>query len=103
MSNLELAKCLTPPDFLEGEAIATWKELAPQLYQLGFLESTDVYCLAVYCEAWAQWLELHQQDDPDMELMFKLSDIILDYSDKLGLNPAARLQIQRNLEIVITL
>ena len=100
MNNLELAKQLEPPEFLEGVALETWHEVAPQLYQLGFLEETDIYCLAIYCETWAAWLRLQQQEDRDEDMLLKLSDCLLDYSDKLGLNPAARLQIQRNLDIV---
>lgn len=100
MDNLELAKCLEAPEFLSGVALETWNELAPQLYGLSFLKETDAHCLAVYCELWADWLELVQQENPDMDILFKLSDQLLDYSESLGLTPASRLKIQRDLKVI---
>ena len=92
-----IAKQTESPDFLSGSALDKWKELAPKLYQLGFFEETDRDCLFVYCEMWANWLELQQQDDHDIEKMVKLSDSLLNYEDALGLNPAARLKIEKNI------
>lgn len=100
MNELTVAKQLDAPDFLEGVALETYNETAPMLYQLGIFEVTDVSCLSVYCECWSEWLDVLRQDDPDIDLMFKLTDTLLEYSNALGLNPASRLQILRNLEIV---
>ena len=103
MKSLSIAKQLNPPEWLDGVALETWETTAPLLYQAGYFEETDKHCLAVFCETWGEWLRLQQQPDTDMDLLLELSDTLLKYSDALGLNPASRLQIQRNLDIVNTL
>lgn len=94
---IELAKHLEAPEFLDGIALATWNEIAPQLFHLGFFEQTDIHCLAIYCEAMADWHLVREQEEKDFDLLFKITDTILAMSDQLGLNPAARLRYNGTL------
>jgi P27 family predicted phage terminase small subunit len=48
---------LTPPTWLEGDAVVEWNRLAPILYRLGLLTEIDGQALATYCLAWARWRE----------------------------------------------
>jgi P27 family predicted phage terminase small subunit len=45
------------PDFLEGEAKAEWERIVPELLELGLLARVDRAQLALYCMAWARWVE----------------------------------------------
>jgi P27 family predicted phage terminase small subunit len=51
------AGSLAAPTWLEGEAAAEWKRLAPVLHRLGLLTEIDETALATYCQAWARWRE----------------------------------------------
>ena len=42
------------PDWLEGEALAKWNALAPELSRLGLLTVVDGEAFAAYCSAWAE-------------------------------------------------
>lgn len=44
-----------PPDWLDAEAQAEWRRLAPMLERLGVLTESDVDAFAAYCESWATW------------------------------------------------
>lgn len=44
-----------PPDWMDVEAQAEWRRLAPMLGRLGVLTETDTQALTAYCEAWATW------------------------------------------------
>jgi P27 family predicted phage terminase small subunit len=48
---------LTPPSWLEGDAVAEWNRLAPVLHGLGLLTEIDGDALATYCHTWARWRE----------------------------------------------
>lgn len=97
MENIEINKALEAPPFLQGTALDTYRELAAQLHQLGFLETTDRDCLAVYCELWSSWLMEMEKEDADIDMLLKIEETLLQYSDALGLNPRARIEIQRKL------
>lgn len=45
------------PACLKGEAAAKWDELTAELFDLGLLTTIDGEQLAIYCLAWADWLE----------------------------------------------
>lgn len=52
---------LEPPDWIDGEAQAEWRRLAPMLARLGVLTESDTVALTAYCEAWATWKGATQQ------------------------------------------
>src|SRR5262245_48457221 len=43
------------PEILHPKARAVWAELVPELDRLGLLTLIDRHCLAVYCQAWAEF------------------------------------------------
>lgn len=52
-----------PPDLLDDEAAAKWRELAPKLEKLGVLTVADADSLALLCQSWA----LAQQARRDLD------------------------------------
>jgi len=46
-----------PPSMLEGEALAEWQRLGPQLEAIGVLTEVDVPAFAAYCKQWARYKE----------------------------------------------
>ena len=51
------AKLPGPPAQLSAEAKREWWRLGKQLATLGLLTNIDRAALALYCQAWARWLE----------------------------------------------
>jgi len=78
------------PEFLKGRALEIWDDIAPELAALGIFQETDVFCLVVYCDLAAEWLTLAANENKDESVFCQISDLVLKYSDALGLNPAAR-------------
>ena len=48
------------PTWLATEAKAAWKQLVPQLEQIGILTRIDGHALAVLCQTWARWRKAEQ-------------------------------------------
>ncbi len=51
------AKAPKSPAFLSENAKKEWKRVAPVLHEMGLLTEVDVAALAVYCQAYARWME----------------------------------------------
>lgn len=49
-----------PPDWLAGIALEQWNRLAPKLNSLGLFETLDRDLLALYCDAYAGYVEARQ-------------------------------------------
>lgn len=47
----------TRPDFLTSRAAAKWDELVPELEAAHLLSRLDGELLAIFCQAWADWIE----------------------------------------------
>lgn len=45
------------PPHLKGEARAEWDRITDELDQMGLLTTADRPGLALYCSAWARWIE----------------------------------------------
>jgi P27 family predicted phage terminase small subunit len=48
------------PGHLGPEAKREWRRLAPQLARLGLLSKIDREALALFCQAWARWVEAEE-------------------------------------------
>ena len=48
------------PEHLGPEAKREWRRLAPQLARLGLLSKIDREALALFCQAWARWVEAEE-------------------------------------------
>ena len=45
------------PTLLQGEALAEWERLGPQLEAMGVLTEVDVPAFTAYCQQWARYTE----------------------------------------------
>jgi P27 family predicted phage terminase small subunit len=45
------------PSHLEGEARKEWKRMGHKLVECGLMTEIDGAALALYCQAWARWIE----------------------------------------------
>ena len=48
------------PQWLDADAKATWKQLVPELEQMGVLTRIDGNALARYCVLWSRWKRAEQ-------------------------------------------
>lgn len=46
----------TPPDHLEGEALAEWNRITPHLEKLGLVSEIDRAALVGYCDSWSEYV-----------------------------------------------
>ncbi|MCH8178201.1 MAG: phage terminase small subunit P27 family [Proteobacteria bacterium] len=51
------AKIPDPPPHLQGDALAEWHRVAPLLLKLGAISEQYMAPLAVYCQAWADYVK----------------------------------------------
>lgn len=112
---------LSPPAWLDGMALAKWKECVPVLSRMRVLTEADTEPLARYCTLWEQWKVnydrvkqiggeiTHLEADPtrnDGKLrikysqvapwasqMTKLAVLLLRIEQEFGLTPSSRSQV----------
>jgi len=103
------------PAFLSAAAKSAWKNLAPQLDEMGVLSRIDRNALARYCESWARWKacaefiqqygETYKQLDndgnvkavlpwPQVASYGRLAEQLLRLEVQFGLTPSARADLQ---------
>ena len=99
------------PHWLNREAKATWKQIVPQLADMGVLTKIDCNALARYCDAWARWRKMaefidatgevytlkddsgkltHIQQLPQVGIYHKLGQMLTRLEAEFGLTPSAR-------------
>jgi P27 family predicted phage terminase small subunit len=49
------------PEHLDDDARAEWFRILPELQQLGVLSRTDGAALALYCDAYSQWVSANRE------------------------------------------
>lgn len=97
-----------PPDGLDKVARAKWRELLPELVKHGLIRKRDLDTLALYCEAYSNWLRfvkalsgdidkcLHKtqagytQQSAAWTMKCQAAKEMQTLGDRLGLNPASR-------------
>ena len=98
-----------PPEHLSDEAKVLWRELVPQLKELGFWKPSDALALELFVETYCEWQELErwlQQNppvmtnkdgepvvDPHFEACNELANSCLEMMRELGLTPKSRAKI----------
>jgi P27 family predicted phage terminase small subunit len=99
----------TRPVGLSSQATRVWKSLAPKLYDLGLLAQIDQSTFAVYCQAYADWLELtrilnklgvrnwysetesgYRQVIPEVAVRDKAYQVMQRLETRFGLDPSSR-------------
>jgi P27 family predicted phage terminase small subunit len=94
------------PGVLAGEAKKEWTRITKELKRLGFLDQVDRALLAMYCIAWAEWLEslalirvdgagTPQNQTPGKWLKSCAEKRLMQLASELGLSPNARARIQK--------
>lgn len=111
-----------PPAFLHGTsdtsamALATWRGVTPLLVEARALRESDLFSLARYCQYSAEWVELTRDIDangwtvvnetkngnttspnPSVMSRQRVESAMQSLEQALGLNPAARLKVQKSL------
>lgn len=98
------------PNFLEGDSLATWNQLVPQVLAMGVLTTIDWAALARYCCLWVQWVrcikfveangmtyEVNngqcQAMYPEVGQITKLSTVLSKLEADFGLTPSARARL----------
>jgi P27 family predicted phage terminase small subunit len=98
------------PPWLKGRAAAAWKEIVPELARIGLLTVVDGHALAVYCEAWATYVQASEivrtegiliesyrggkAKNPAAQIMRDSADLMMKVGGQFGLTPATRTRLQ---------
>lgn len=94
------------PTWLDREARAEWRRVAPQLAQLGCIAEQDRALLAQYCALWSEVIDLQRQvrrlgwsqstesgatvATPEARLLMQARTQLRAYAAQFGLSPASR-------------
>lgn len=97
------------PSWLDKEAKAEWKRIAPELDRLGLLTQIDASAMAAYCQAYSRWKQAeialnkhgtvfktpngYIQQLPQVAIAQKYSKIMREFCQEFGLTPASRTRI----------
>lgn len=118
-----LAYVPEPPDMLviadsdmSAMAVGTWRAVAPLLVEARALRESDLFSLARYCRYVAEWVQLTRDIDaygftvtnetkhgmstapnPAVMARQRVEQAMQQLEQALGLNPAARLKVQKSL------
>lgn len=101
---------MRPPAHLGAGAKREWQRLRRKLAPAGLLTPLDANVLAMYCMAWARWVEAEEQitrigpvvktkagnlvQNPYLAVANRAMDQMLLYARELGMTPSARSRIQ---------
>jgi P27 family predicted phage terminase small subunit len=96
---------LMPPSWLRSKAKATWMGMCRELREIGMLKTTDLHALAVYCEAWGEYVTLCEEcwgEDRTVNgrvnPLFALKDMVfkrwVKMASEFGMTPSARMRVQ---------
>src|SRR5699024_8152391 len=100
---------VVPPSFLDGTAKKEFRRLAKLLLSVELINDADVGHLAMYCDAYSQYLSYKRQvkqkglwiDGKPNPFIIRMRDSaaqMRSFSSDLGLSPSARAKLAINLE-----
>jgi len=102
---------IEPPEWMTGDALEKWKQLVPELLEVGLLTNVDVDALSRYCVTWQEWRKhltmvqkgldiLVMRDEsgnvkytqvaPSATLVVKYASILARLEQQFGMTPSAR-------------
>jgi P27 family predicted phage terminase small subunit len=99
---------LVAPEWMEGEALAKWNDLAPHLVETMGAAAMDSDALAAYCYAWSTFVRLRDAEDtvmsdkgsiyqnPEVGIRNKSLEQMRKFGSVLGLSPSDRVGIPSN-------
>ncbi len=104
----------TCPRWLDKTAKACWKQIIPQLDQMGILTTIDANAIARYCVLWSRWIKAEQfiaghgetyplrdnegrvkclQQFPQVAIAHRLSIALTKIESEFGMTPSSRSRI----------
>jgi P27 family predicted phage terminase small subunit len=105
-ASIRILEC---PSHLSPVARQEWDRIVPELTAIGILSSADRTQLAIYCAAYARWVEAeemlqwhgammkspngHPMQSPYLHTAHKEQEIILRIASEFGFTPASRSRI----------
>ena len=101
---------LIAPEWMEGEALAKWNDLAPELQRSMGAALLDSDTLAAYCYAWATFVRLRDAGDtvmsdkgaiyqnPEVGIRNKSLEQMRKFGSVLGLSPSDRVGLGTSVE-----
>ncbi|MFF7233960.1 phage terminase small subunit P27 family [Streptomyces sioyaensis] len=100
---------LAPPADFEGEALAEWRRVVPELHRLGLVTVVDRAYLVAYCSAWSSFEEARQTlaergplvegrdgnlvKNPAAQIMRDSADMMIKFGSRFGLSPSDRTRL----------
>lgn len=100
---------LTHPKHLQGEARLEWRRLGRRLVEVGLFADIDAGALALYCQAWARWVEAESklaefgiviktpsgflQQSPYLSIANKAMEQMAKLLVEFGMSPSARSRV----------
>lgn len=83
-----------PPQHLNPDGVAMWKDLGPQLTRAGVLQTVDLYPLEQLCYAWQRH---RKKQKADMEITASEDNALLSLFSSFGLGPASRRRVMAKI------
>lgn len=99
----------TPPGDLQGEALAEWGRVVPELERMGLVTKVDRAYLVAYCEAWDTFNQARAAmrehgplvegrdgnlvKNPSAQVMRDAADLMLKFGSRFGLSPSDRTKL----------
>ena len=103
------AKLPACPKHLQGEARKEWRRLGKRLIECGLFADIDAGALALYCQAWARWVEAEEklteygtvvkapsgflQQSPYLSIANKAMDQMTRLLVEFGMSPSSRSRV----------
>lgn len=103
-------KMPTCPPHIEGEARREWHRMGRKLLALGLLTEIDRSALAIYCQAWARWIEAEGQlkrygpivqapsgalmQSPYLSIVNRAMEVMLKVLAEFGMTPSSRSRVK---------
>ena len=97
------------PDHLSDEAKREWARIGPMLVECGLMAAIDTGALALYCQAWARWVEAESKlaeygtvtkapsgflvQSPFLSIANRAMDQIAKMLAEFGMSPSSRSKV----------
>ena len=82
-----------PPSWLSAPAKREFKRLAAELKEIDLIANVDLNQLAVYCRAYARYVELQKEDIPNEKTLDTLFKQMKSIATEFGFTPSSRAKL----------
>lgn len=84
----------TRPGWLSTEAKREWTRIVPELRKLGLLSKIDRAALAMYCQAWARWVQAEKALEACETLTFSTAKGYVQQRPEVGIARTAARELR---------